>query len=357
MKVSTIIPENQLILHGNLLQVCRPQEKQRGGGLRGLVKIYSPQSQSRLVSSLLTLDWQYIAENCVARFVTLTTPLKYRKRLPFVYQALDKLRREMVMQGMLGAYVRKEYGNKRGMLHYHLIVFIPRGRNGSWLPEDPEEPEGWITRAWSDSLQYRGRVRVTSEVPEHWEAVKKYITKYCSKTAYENLEKQRNPEATVSAKRGTSEANTGASGSSLSKSHNAEQARMEDVTSSHNGRRFWYIWGKENLPYAKKEVISLDRQGLQFTYKLKRVMRKIIKKRLERSSMRRELKDRGKYQGELTLEDDFFYWVGHFATKHIKREVSSKPIYLYIKKGWFMGWRLWMNESDLLILHRLIQTT
>ena len=342
----TIIPQNTVTLHGNYFKVHRGQTKRRGGGIRGKVKTFSPQSRARMVEKSLTLDWDVISNDYVVRFVTLTTPEEYWHRLPFVYRCLDRMRRLFEDRGASGAFVRKEYGEKRGMLHYHFLVFIPRGLAGGWWPENSKLPEGWIGAAWRKALGFAERVRVESEKPENWECVKKYVTKYCSKAAYEQIKEPFIPDTELAKCDGVK--------GSLSKSHNANKQQEMPDKSGHNGNRHWYIWGSKRLPWAVKTVVTLGRNGINGTYKIKRVFRKVIKVRLQRAYMRKALGDHGKRVSDSDLRAEFLDRCGTDAIKHIARSVSKNSLMRYIRKGWFMGWRLWCNEADLAIIGNLL---
>lgn len=342
-----IIPQNTVTLHGNLFKVQRGQTRQRGGGVRGKVKTFSPQSRARFIEKSLTLDWSYISEECVTRFVTLTTPIEYWNQGAFVYFCMAKMRRLFERWGALGAMVRKEYGEKRGMLHYHMLLIIPKVNAGGWWPENPRLAEGRIGAAWREALGYSQRVRVESEIPQNEECIKHYVTKYCSKVAYEKVEQEPAlPEH--------EEPSVDGEGGFLSKSHNGTTDTQSIEKWGHNGNRHWYIWGRNRLPWAKKTLVTLGRKGVLSTYKIKRVFRHVIKVRLQRKYMRRALGDHGKRVFDSDLRAEFLDRFGTDGIKQIAKSVSTDRAMKYFGKGWFSGWRLWCNDADLAIIGNLL---
>lgn len=342
-----------IIQQGGLFKVRRPQGKRSGGGKRGTVsqENISPQSRKRLVEKTLTIDWDSLQDTHKGRFITLTLPQEYWHQGRFVRKALERLYRKMKRRGMDASIVRKEHGKKNRMMHFHLLTFVKRDVRG-WEPELPEdEIPGWITQAWSGALGYEGRVRVQVEVPENWHQLQKYVTKYCMKIAYNDVEKKASAPAV-----GNSTA--ASAGASLSMSHN----RPETIEAEHNisnGNRFWYIWGRDNLPWAELQILELSGRMLAETWKLRRIFRKIQAVRVKRAAMRRSFVAlKGKSCIDIPkadspdIESVFFRVFGSSGMGHIMKTLRHNSTYRSLCRGGFLGWSLWMDARDKDILFR-----
>ena len=214
----------------------------------------SDASRRRFMGKFASLDYEALARSGVSMwFITLTTPEEYWHREGFVYQALrrfrDRLSYSQAEHGYVGAFVRRERGGKRGMLHYHLVII------GGAINAFP------VADAWSRSLGYEGTVRVDVQVLDTAERVGKYLSKYCSKVGYEG---KRSPSAVVETA-SSEPVSTTAEGAPLSEAHN--------VGNGYTGGRWWYVWGEDALPWG--EVITIVGEDAKAIAKaLRRIFRR-----------------------------------------------------------------------------------
>lgn len=227
----------------------------KGGGLRGRVQGMSRASRRRLMAKFASLDWSFLAKKRIPiYFVTLTTPMEYWDRPKEVYMALRRFRRRFASfrsSKFHGVFVRRELGEFRGMLHYHLITI---GHDGF----DTE----CIELLWSKCLGDYRQVRCDVQLLGDSETAAKYLSKYCAKAAYMGKEK----EAHRLAEAGTEAAN----GAPLSKAHNGTSDNEPD---EYTGGRWWYIWGSETLPWAECYVVTgEDARGI--VKRIRRIFRR-----------------------------------------------------------------------------------
>jgi len=222
---------------------CSGKGGHKGGGIRGRVTVMSSESRRRLMGKFASIDFVALAASKTPiHFVTLTTPMEYWTRQKDVYLAVRRFREWMQYnyshRGYLGGFCRRELGGKRGMLHYHLILFGCDSLAASA-----------VSKAWSAALRYDGRVRVDVQHPESAVRVGKYLSKYCSKVGYEGK---------TSAPEGATNTLVGAGSPSgadapLSKAHNGG-----NTYESYTGGRWWYVWGEENLPWGESMTFTGD---------------------------------------------------------------------------------------------------
>ncbi len=246
--------------------------ERKGGGVRGRVKGMSDASRRRLMSKFASLGWeQLIALGVPFHFVTLTTPEEYWTDVKRVYLALRRFRRLLRAhygsRGYLGAFVRRERGQARGMLHYHLITVGAAGLSPAW-----------VTSTWSKCLAYEGRVRCDVQFPENPKNVAKYLSKYCSKAGYEGA--IRPPEGGQNTSSEGSAALDG--GETLSKAHNG----TVDGESEYTGGRWWYVWGADLLPWSACYAVTGD-DGKQLAKRLRRLFRRWSVQVLQRRTFKR----------------------------------------------------------------------
>lgn len=238
-----------------------------GGGLRGIVKEMSKASRRRLMATFASLDWRELSRQMVPIwFVTLTTPEEYWNDELRVYLAARRFREALEAQfpDYRGAIVRKERGQRRGMLHYHPIIVGCADLSRTWL-----------RNTWTKCLEYEGPgdrgtgfVRVDVETVESAERVTKYLSKYCAKAGYHG--KISSPAASGEGGDGAGSCVAGCAappldGEALSKAHN--------VDGTYTGTRWWYIWGRENLPWADVDVLNVP-DPRKLAYSLKRIFRR-----------------------------------------------------------------------------------
>jgi len=231
-----------LELQGGRLRFQVPIESgnRKGGGIRGAVFGMSEASRRRFMQKFASCDFESLGETPVY-FLTLTTPECFWEASRSVQEALTRFRKRLeyafLPSGYLGAFVRRELGGKRGMLHYHLVVVGGKGVTRKW-----------VRRAWTDCLRYEnGLVRCDSELVDSAERVSKYLAKYCSKAAYEG-----------------SSRGSASEGASLSKAHNWRKPPFG---------RWWFIWGAERLPWADRVVIRGE-DARQIAKRVKRLYRR-----------------------------------------------------------------------------------
>lgn len=248
---SCFLPEKTegIEVQGGRLTYKRTGPGGPGGGLRGRVKGMSDASRRRLMGVFASLDWgKLIAAAIPFHFVTLTTPEVYWADERGVFKALQRFRKRLYrgFPGFLGAFVRRERGAKRGMLHYHLITVGARGLSAAW-----------VQAAWSESLRYEGKVRVDVQLPEDPNRVAKYLSKYCAKVGYDGAYR---PGGGVP---------SGGTGSvdpaPLSKAHNWPDGCT--------GGRWWYVWGKELLPWGVAYTL-LGEDGRGIAKRVRRIFRR-----------------------------------------------------------------------------------
>lgn len=219
------------------------------------------------MAAFASLDYQALADAKVPLwFVTLTTPESYWDDYKGVYRALrrfrDTLHYEQTPQGYLGAFVRREIGSKRGMLHYHLVVI-----GGKLDLKD-------VMLLWSRSLRSDVCVRVDVQSLETPDRVARYLSKYVAKVGYEGKERVKAADASASPEPEAS----AAEGASLSEAHNVGTGDG----SAYTGGRWWYIWGKDTLPWAEVVTVLGD-QAKVIAKHFKRIFRKwLVEKAIKR---------------------------------------------------------------------------
>lgn len=207
---------------------------------RGKVAEFTGASRRRLMHKFAGVDWQGADErglHCL--FITLTMPPRYWQALDVVKRALAAFRRRLFRKyGATGAFVKREYGAKRGALHYHLLLlghidFI----DADWLRE------AW-TRAFARGLMppEPGQLfRVDIEKPKSAQHVARYLAKYVAKVGYEGAPAARGGGAPPDL--------------ALSKGHNRpNDSHAERGVES--GTRFWYIWRPDLIPWGDEVLID-----------------------------------------------------------------------------------------------------
>jgi hypothetical protein len=250
-----------LEIQGGRLTYRRPIENsaKKGGGLRGRVRDMSSASRRRLMAKFASLDWaRLIALALPFHFITLTTPEPLWGDEKGVYMALRDFRRALFRVygpfGFLGAFVRRERGEKRGMLHYHVITVGAKGLTVQWVRD-----------TWTKALSWDSPVRVDVQLPEDPNRVAKYLSKYCSKAGYDG---KLPPGGAGNA--ASSEQRPATPGDApLSEAHNVTKSENDAYT----GGRWWYIWGAETLLWAPAWTIT-GPDGAGIAKRVRRIFRR-----------------------------------------------------------------------------------
>lgn len=235
----------------------RPGRK--GGGKRGKVDECSNASRRRLMAMFASLDYvSLVKTDTKFHWVTFKTTPEYWDKPLEVYEALERLQARLWYHfgqfGYLGGLLRKEYGEKNGMLHYHAVL-IGGPMCGSWLRD-----------AWCECLGYEGPRKNMVYWKETTDpaVVAKYMCKYCSKAGFDG--RVRHPS---SADVASSESTTADEGcASLLDAHNS---RITPNTCT--GGRWWYVWGKNRLPWAQV-VTVLEDDARAIAKRVRRIFRR-----------------------------------------------------------------------------------
>ena len=215
-----------------------------GGGKRGkLTGEMSSGSRRRFQRRMACLDWEDMAARGVpVLFITLTTPEEYWTRELDVYLALRRFHDRLdysYSDTVVGAFVRRERGAKRGMLHYHLMVFGERYISANWLRE-----------SWAKSLGHAGKVRVDVDRAYTSREVCKYLSKYMSKAAYEGA-----PAEVSSAREDSARAESSSAESlALSELHTVGEGSSPVYT----GQRPWTVWNEKRLSWGEELHVEGD---------------------------------------------------------------------------------------------------
>lgn len=216
----------------------------KGGGKRGKVDECSNASRRRLMATFAQLDYEaLVSKGSQFHWVTLKTTPEYWDKPLEVLDALERLQARLWYWfgrwGYLGAILRKEYGEKNGMLHFH-GVFIGGGMSAAWFRE-----------AWCECLGYTGPRKNMVHYKETTDPalVAKYMCKYCSKAAYDGRVRHGSSVETPIPE----ESSTEETCASLLDAHNSRNR-----TNACTGGRWWYVWGKNRLPWAQVVTILQD---------------------------------------------------------------------------------------------------
>lgn len=248
------ILENSLILQGNQIRYYVPQGSGRkGGGTRGKVKEFSRGARHRLMVLLSSLDYAALALlNWRMHFITLTTPPEYWSDELHCYESLRKFLDMLEkVYGVHATVIKKERGEKSGMLHYHIVTFGPSLKGCQKA----------FRRKWTKHLGYtKGEVIVDlSAETNDPKRISKYIAKYVTKVVYTNAPSVV-PSSETRLHEASGEGGTGCA--SLSNAHNVDSETVEDEQSTkygaYTGTRWWWVRGKEKLPLGEEIEIDLD---------------------------------------------------------------------------------------------------
>lgn len=251
-----------LTLQGRLLLAKVPMPGRKGGGLRGLVTHFSEASRRELMRLCACFDWTRIIEESIPfYFVTLTIPEELWQEGRRCFAALDKFRRYLSSKPLFRwAVVRRELGEKRGAVHYHLLVFglpMQEARNAQCEVAD-KWTEFLGAAAFPGVMRNNGRVVVDIEKAND-ENVAEYLTKYCTKAAYAGRER---PEAGARAVVAPLVA-----------------ARAGSWSETHNGHRWWYMWGQPLFAAVLPEEFAESINPEKVLAYIRRTWRHVIKQR------------------------------------------------------------------------------
>jgi hypothetical protein len=124
---------------------------------------------------LSIVDWNFIYIFFGAVYwCTLTTTVQYWDDEETVFVAFDKLWKRIARRyPEAGCFIKKEYGARRGMLHYHLILF--------GIPDKSERVvHRWLLTHWQQCLSNEVKIVDVQRVESLPELVK-YVCKYAGK--------------------------------------------------------------------------------------------------------------------------------------------------------------------------------
>lgn len=273
LTVMNTITQNSLQVQGTTTTYYEPKgPAKKGGGLRGQITESSDASRHRLIKKVASIDWFQVKElNWFVNFITLTTPREYWHKTGEVYLALRRTLDFLESIGIEACIVKKEYGSKSGMLHYHIMA----------MGEDIRKKEKLLRRKWTQHLGYKDKggkdviVDIDRRDSNDPAVIGKYICKYMVKAAYEG---KINENACLTSETSASEASGVREGdaTTLSKSHNVDCESVEQVSEYYNGRRFWYVRGEDKIPkYEVTEILSINEEYIRrLAKRIRRIFRK-----------------------------------------------------------------------------------
>lgn len=243
---------------------CPSNTARKGGGIRKPITVFSDRSRRALMERFAATDWQALMDAGVpVLFLTLTLTPEYWGELRVCKKAVAAIERWLAtLPGFQGGMVRREYGTKRGALHYHLIVLgLSRVDAGE------------LRARWSRAVRYSPALdkpqflRVDVDRAESIERVCKYLCKYVSKAAWEGAIRDGGPPVS-----------TGDTGTdsplALSKAQIATEEADANLSDSHTGTRYWSFFGP--WPMADEQVLPVP-DGLtprQYAARVRRTFRK-----------------------------------------------------------------------------------
>lgn len=268
------------------------------GVKRGCIDAMSSGSRYRLCKFFAGLDWGHYARSGTPyKHLTLSTGPEFWGQELHVYQSFKRFVRWLKRQdGYEGHIVRREVGSRKGMLHFHVLVFGP-----SWIPA------GEIRAQWRKALRAERVQRIHIEdVPG--ERVSRYLSKYVAKAAYAKAESQR-PAPTDDGGDYFGEINptvVGAAGVvgdarplSLSEWHNRTEGSVAGASGASadvnalgfarssegfTGRRWWYYGG---VVRRAERVFLRSVDARTIAAHVRRIYRKVLRARVLRRVLSR----------------------------------------------------------------------
>lgn len=275
--VRPALPSHQTLVQGSCLQhhVAGDRARNAVPGRRGIITEMSGSSRRRFMMLFAILDWEAIAAaETPILFLTLTTPPKYWNQQAFVYQALRRFQDALDYYhgGPVCALVRKERGRRNGMLHYHPVTFGVR---------DSPAFRKWLRETWARCLESETVIRVHVEAVRSPQDVCRYLAKYVAKAGHEGRER---PEGlaeafVVDAEGVCTDVPVAFPESPAVGSGDPEAPQAPSLSNNHKwgnggkGGRWWYIWGKDLLPWAVGER-DFGEDGRRMAVSVRRIFRK-----------------------------------------------------------------------------------
>lgn len=274
-----ILDHPTITAQGGLFQLKCPSNTQaKGGGLRKPITVFSDRSRRALMERFAATDWaRLMASGTPVLFLTLTLTPEYWGELRVCKKAVAAIERWLSgLPGFQGGMVRREYGSKRGALHYHLIVL-------GLSRVDAQE----LRARWSRAVRYVPALdrpqflRVDVERAESIERVCKYLCKYVSKAAWEGAIRDGGPTALAG--------DTGAElPLALSNAQISTEHGETNLSDSHTGTRYWSFFGP--WPMAEAQLLPLP-DGLtarQYAARVRRIFRR-WRVSVERDAIRKRI--------------------------------------------------------------------
>jgi len=301
----------------------------KGGGKRGKIKpVMSTASRIRLMHWFGGVDWDKLHDlGYRVYFVTLTTPEHRWRDKSGVAYAMKLFQEQMVYAFGAGFTWRREYGEKRGMLHYHCIVVTKCQLLGKLRRE--------VHQRWHRCLGEPKRVRTEVEPPKTKDEWKSYMCKYVAKHCY-----QLEPDGGETAEAVPGERSEAGSESplSLSKAHSSRNAK-ECKGARHWGHRNWGI-----VPQAVGVIVSdyLGEMAEQIGMRVRRDLLRCEEARLCRKIEAEVCNAMGWERGRVPRE-----WRGEL--RRYQKEALRNPLAFHnrTRRKWTSAFTILTNSSTL----------
>jgi hypothetical protein len=303
------IYQPHIIRQGGTVRLKCPQPGHRkGGGLRKPISEFTSRSRRNLMQKFASTDWEALMRaNVPVLFLTLTLSPEYWDDTRTAKKGVAAVQRWLSdLDGFQGGMVRREYGSKRGAMHYHLITL-------GLARLDVQQ----LRRLWSQAVEYRPALgkpeflRVDVERTETADHVARYLCKYVSKAAWEGAARRGVCPGTELAEGAGTQApaevsctpESGGECLALSKAQNSTEGaqspgNIEEMErgDTHTGTRYWSFWG--SWPFCEMEFLDFSAlPGAADAGKLARKIgtraRRLFRRwrvELERSKVVRELR-------------------------------------------------------------------
>jgi hypothetical protein len=174
----------EFYLGGSLLNVSRPklENKLIGGGRRGKIEKFTPESKLRLLKRIGTVSKKYLPH-----FLTLTYPADYPHNMKVVSRHFDTFCKRIAREFPAYGLIWKKEAQKRGAPHFHCMVWGLMGYDDEYLVE-------WFSKNWYEVvnsgdikhyLWHKGELgngnKPCIEAVRSWRGVWSYTAKYLGK--------------------------------------------------------------------------------------------------------------------------------------------------------------------------------